>query len=181
MKEERKQHPGEGWGLVAARPASVHNRKVGRICGSECRQGRWWWWGDDRGPLASICSGNKMFWEGGDSRVTFAILLLTPEQSLRKGSQKSWLTTQKSSVARPVGRENAHFPSSCISTSPLSYSFLHLPSFSHTDISVQANKRLLSALSLAFLSAEGLLLSNCGVEEDSWKSLGQEGDQTNPS
>ena len=31
------------------------------------------------------------------------------------------------------------------------------------------------------LSAEELMLLNCGVGEDSWKSLGQQGDQTNQS
>lgn len=86
------------------------------------------------------------------SRVTFAILPLAPEQSLRRGSQKSWLTTQKCSATRPVGRENTHFPSSCIPTSPLSYSLLHLLSFIHADnISVQPNKHLLSAFSVTYL------------------------------
>ena len=31
------------------------------------------------------------------------------------------------------------------------------------------------------LSAEELMLSNCGAGEDSWKSLGQQGDQTSQS
>ena len=39
MKEKQKQCPGEGQGPVAAGHFSVHNRKVGRICGSERRQG----------------------------------------------------------------------------------------------------------------------------------------------
>ena len=31
------------------------------------------------------------------------------------------------------------------------------------------------------LSAKELMLSNCGTEEDSWESLGQQGDQTSQS
>ena len=31
------------------------------------------------------------------------------------------------------------------------------------------------------LSAEELMLSNCGIEEGSWESLGLQGDQTSPS
>ena len=31
------------------------------------------------------------------------------------------------------------------------------------------------------LSAKELTLLNCGVEEDSWESLGQQGDQTSQS
>ena len=31
------------------------------------------------------------------------------------------------------------------------------------------------------LSTEELMLSNCGVKEDSWESLGQQGDKTSQS
>ena len=40
------------------------------------------------------------------------------------------------------------------------------------DVTVECRRKL---------SAEELMLLNCGVGEDSWKSLGQQGDPTNPS
>ena len=143
MKEEKQQHPGEGWGLVAAgEPFLCITGRWAEYVGLQCRQGRWWWWGDERSPLASICSGNMMCWEGGDCRVTFAILLLTPEESLCKVLRNlGWLhkRVQRQDLweeKMPTSPPAAFPPLPCLTLSCTCRALLPLTTFQFRPISV---------------------------------------------